>query len=81
MSLFFKSDVVTEINGYNPSSLKDRSVFLDVQTKTPNFDKTEDGIKFKNYTGYPPVKKDAFEEKPYFGNSVRLHLILPQKVL
>lgn len=71
MSLFFKSNVATEINGYNPSQ-KDRSVFLDVQTKTPNFEKTEDGIKYKNYAGYPPIKKDAFEEKPYYGSSVRL---------
>uniref|UniRef100_A0A336LIB2 Gustatory receptor n=1 Tax=Culicoides sonorensis TaxID=179676 RepID=A0A336LIB2_CULSO len=71
MSLFFKTDVATEINGYNPS-LKNRSVFLDVQTKTPNFEKIEDGIKYKNYTGYPPVKKDAFEENPSNGNSVRI---------
>lgn len=62
MSLFFKSaEVIPELNGINVA--KNRSVFLDVTTKTPNFEKQEDGIKYKNYAGYPPSKKDVFEEK------------------
>lgn len=62
MSLFFKSaEVIPELNGINVA--QNRSVFLDVATKTQNFEKQEDGIKYKNYTGYPPQKKNAFEEK------------------
>lgn len=58
-----------EVKGYNNNSTN-RSVFLDVQTKTPNFEKIENGVRYKNSSGYPTVKQ-AFEEKPTHGTSVR----------